>query len=117
MSIQRQLPGYILLDTERNSFGSKGTHLPLEIDPNEPLPGAGTTAQVQARRPYPAYGNLIYLESADFSTYHSLQVKIEKRTSHNLAFLLAETYAKSIDAGAQAGSTSNSSTGVGQQFV
>jgi hypothetical protein len=112
ISIQRQLPGDILLDTMY--FGSKGTHLPLEIDPNEPLPGPGTTAQVQARRAYPAYGNLVYLESADFSTYHSLQVKLEKRTSHNLAFLLAETYSKSIDAGAQAGSTSNSSTGVGQ---
>jgi hypothetical protein len=112
MSIQRQLPGDILLDVMY--FGSKGVHLPLEIDPNESSPGPGTTAQVQARRPYPQWGNMTFLESADFSTYHSLQIKAEKRTSHNLAFLFAETYAKSIDAGAQAGSTSNSSTGVGQ---
>lgn len=112
MDIQRQLPGDILFDV--GYIGSKGTHLPLEIDPNEPLPGPGTTAQVQARRPYPQWGNMTFLESANFSDYNSLQIKVEKHASNNLAFLFSETYAKSIDAGPQAGSTSNSSSGIPQ---
>jgi hypothetical protein len=112
ISLQRQLPGEILLDT--SYFGSRGVHLPLEIDPNEPAPGPGTTAQVQARRPYPTYGNMTFLESGNVSTYNSLQIKAERHTSKNLAFLLAETYARSIDAGAQPGSTSNSSAVIPQ---
>lgn len=107
IGVQRQLPGEILLET--TYIGSRGTHLPLEINVNQPAPGPGTAAQVQARRPYPVYANITWLESANNSDYESLQVKLEKHTSKNIAFLLSETYARSIDEGPQAGSTSNSS--------
>jgi hypothetical protein len=105
--IQRQLFGGTLLDV--TYLGSRGTHLPLEINPNQPPPGPGSATQVQAERPYPTFANVTLLESSNLSTYESLQVKLEKRAANGIAFLLSETYGKSIDSGASAGSTSNSS--------
>jgi outer membrane receptor protein involved in Fe transport len=112
MAIQRELPANILLDV--TYFGSRGTHLPLTTNVNQPLPGPGTAAQVQARRPYPAYGNITFYQSSNTSDYESLQMKLEKGFSHGIALLVSETFGKSIDYGAQAGSTSNSSKVGGQ---
>ena len=106
-SIQREVKGGMLVDL--TYLGSRGTHLPLEINPNQPFPSALGAAAVQASRPYPAYQNITLLESSDLSRYESLQIKVEKRAANGLAFLFSETYAKSIDSGSQAGSTSNSS--------
>ncbi|HYA18087.1 MAG TPA: carboxypeptidase regulatory-like domain-containing protein [Bryobacteraceae bacterium] len=112
--VQRQIPFDILVDV--SYFGSRGVHLPLEINPNEPLPSALNTTSTlqQAARPYPTWANMTFLESGNVSTYNSLQIKVEKHASKNLGFLLSETYARSIDAGAQAGSTSNSSSVIPQ---
>jgi hypothetical protein len=107
LGIQRELPENVLLDV--TYFGSRGTHLNLELNINQPQPAAGTAAQVQARRPFPAYSNVTMLESANNSDYESLQVKVEKRYSKGIALLLSESYGKSIDQGPQAGSSSNSS--------
>jgi hypothetical protein len=107
LGIQRELPAGILIDV--TYFGSRGNHLNLQRYINQPLPAPGTAAQVQARRPYPAYANITILESTNNSEYESLQVKVEKRYSQGIAFLLSETFGKSIDSGPQSGSTSNSS--------
>lgn len=106
-SVQRELKGGMLVDL--SYLGSRGTHLPLELNANQPLPSAGNANQVQASRAYPIYGNITLLEAANNSKYESLQIKVEKRASNGLAFLFSETFAKSIDSGPQAGSTSNSS--------
>jgi hypothetical protein len=105
--IQRQISEDILLDV--TYLASKGLYLPDTLNLNQPAPGPGTAAQVQARRPYPAYANFTIYESGNQSIYNSLQVKLEKRYSKGLALLLSETFAKSIDDGPQAGSTGNSS--------
>ncbi len=101
LGIQRQLP----LDTlfEVTYFGSKGTNLPLILNVNQPAAGPGTVAQVQARRPYPNYGNITEYISGGNSHYESLQVKAEKRYSKGLALLLSETFSKSIDYESQYG--------------
>ena len=78
-------------------FGSKGTNLPLILNVNQPAAGPGTVAQVQARRPYPNFGNITEYISGGNSHYESLQVKAEKRYSKGLALLLSETFGKSID--------------------
>jgi len=95
-------------------YASNGVHIPLSHSINQPLPGPGTTAQVNARRPYPTYGNLTLLQTIGNSSFNSLQAKLEKRLSHGLTFLTSYTWGKSIDNTPGAGSTSVSSKGSAQ---
>jgi hypothetical protein len=69
--------------------GSKGTHLANVIDQNETNPFTGP--------PYPQFSSVLYVESNANSTYHSMQIRSEKRVSHGLDFLAAYTFSKSID--------------------
>jgi hypothetical protein len=78
-------------------MGSKGTRLPNEVNINQPTPGPGTTAQVNARRPYPNFSTISWFESDGNSTFHSLQAKVEKRYSAGLSVLGSYTFGKSID--------------------
>jgi len=93
LNIQDQLPGNILI--EAAYVGAKGTHLQVLVDHNQdPTPGPG---DVQSRRPYPQYGPFTSIENHGNSSYHSLQLKAEKRLSGGLMFLSAFTYSKSIN--------------------
>ena len=61
----------------------------------EALMGPGNA---QARRPFPQFGNVTTISPMwGNSTYHSLNVKVEKRFSHGLNFLANYTFAKFID--------------------
>ena len=93
--VQRSISTTMLLDV--NYVGSKGTRLPNSRGINQPAPGAGTTAQVNARRPYPNFGNISWFESNANSNFHSLQARFEKRYSAGLSMLSSYTWAKSID--------------------
>ncbi len=75
-------------------LGSKGTHLYRQRQINQPRPAPGP---IQPRRPYPMFGSINGIESSGHSTYHSLQVKADKRFAKNFSFLLAYTFSKSID--------------------
>ena len=66
---------------------AKGTRLPNSRNINQPAPGVGTTAQVNARRPYPNFGNISWFESNANSNFHSLQMRFEKRYSRGLPAL------------------------------
>ncbi len=70
--------------------GSKGTHLSDVLDKNQPDPVTGIP-------PYPQFSSILFVESSANSSYNSLQLRSEKRTSHGLAMLLAYTYSKSFD--------------------
>jgi hypothetical protein len=78
--------------------GSKGTHLlqGAEINPAIYGPGA-TVSNVDARRIYQPIGGLQLASSNAWSTYHSMQVTIQKRWSRNFAILSNYTWSKSID--------------------
>jgi hypothetical protein len=122
-NIQRELPANILLDAAY--AGSKGTRLITnlynhnQVDPrhlslgslltadinssaaraaNIPYPYSGFTGSVaQALRPYPQYTGITRpYQNAGSSTYHALQMKVQKRFSHGLNFLVAYTMSKSI---------------------
>jgi hypothetical protein len=84
--------------------GSKGTHLPIALNPNVATPGAGAVA---ARQPYPTYGTIQAWENIGPSSYNGLQLSLEKRLQSGLSFLGSYTYSKSLDEGAGG----NSSTG------
>ncbi len=91
--IERQLPGQIGFEVAY--AGSKGTHLQVATDHNQvPVPGE---ADVQSSRPYPNFGAFTSIENRGNSTYHSLQLKGEKRLSHGVYLLSAFTWAKSIN--------------------
>jgi hypothetical protein len=95
LNVQRELTRSLVVEVGYQ--GSKGTHLPLLFNLNQPPPGAGTVAQKQALRPYPAFGNISYLTARGDSSFNGLVARIEQRFSHGLSFLLAYMHGKSID--------------------
>jgi hypothetical protein len=100
-SVQRELPARVLLDVAY--IGSKGTKLgrfrrfntPLHVITGKnlsPRPG-----DLQSLRPFPQLGVIFQRQHTANSTYHSLQIKTEKRFSGKLAFLASFVWSKSID--------------------
>jgi len=123
LSLQRELPGKILLDAAYvgqhgvNLVGSlsnldqvPGHYLSLgsllNADINDPAAAAagifapypGFTGSVaQALRPYPQFSNIgIYAEPTAANRYHSFQLKVQKRFSEGLSFLVSYTASKNI---------------------
>jgi outer membrane receptor protein involved in Fe transport len=97
LTVERQLvAGFVL----RTSYaGSKGTRLaaPRELNPAVYAPGA-TTATTNQRRPYqPAMGSAPLLESVGNSTFHALQMTIERRYQKGLTVLANFQFSKAID--------------------
>ena len=74
--------------------GSKGTHLIRSRDLNQPRPAPGDLVD---RAPYPQFGNILFIESAAASSYHSLQVTYSRPLASNLSMLAVYTLSKSID--------------------
>ena len=93
--VQRELSSSMVLEV--TYFGTKGTHLPINRNINQPLPSG--IAGVTNPRPYPGFANITWIESTGNADYHSLQVKFEKRYSAGLSFLASFTYGHSIDDG------------------
>ncbi len=100
MGIQRQLRKDMLFEVDY--FGNDSNHLQQEQNINQPLPGAGTSQQVQARRPYPSYngvplGAITWIQFSGNGHYESLAARLNKRYAYGLSFLASFTYGKSID--------------------
>jgi hypothetical protein len=74
--------------------GSKGTHLLRSLDLNQPYPGPG---DLTTREPYPQYSNIFFTESGADSSYHSLQLSLNRSMGHGLSLLVSYTSSKSID--------------------
>ncbi|HMI50699.1 MAG TPA: TonB-dependent receptor [Candidatus Saccharimonadales bacterium] len=93
LAVQRALPGQMSLEVAY--AGSKGTHLQVVTDQNQVVdPGPG---DVQSRRPFPDFGSFTSIQNRGNSTYHSLQLKLQKRFSSGLSFLSAYTVGKAIN--------------------
>ncbi|MBI3695150.1 MAG: carboxypeptidase regulatory-like domain-containing protein, partial [Acidobacteria bacterium] len=99
LTVQRELPSGITVDA--GYVANKGTKLGELVFYN--IPTLGPTATIQARRPFPAWGTALSLDSYVTSNYNSLQVKTQKRFSRGLSFLTAYTWAKSIDLSSERG--------------
>ncbi|MGH9657129.1 MAG: hypothetical protein ACRD96_01220, partial [Bryobacteraceae bacterium] len=89
--VQQQLARTIVVDAEY--VGNKGSRIQGRNAFNIPEPALGG---VQARRPFPRYSGFSYISSDVSSTYHALQLKLEKRLSAGLWFLTSYTFAKSL---------------------
>jgi hypothetical protein len=93
VAIQQGLPSSI--SVELAYAGSKGTHLQSLTDQNQVrTPGPG---DIQSRRPYPTFGPFASIQNRGNSTYHSAQLKVEKRYSQGLSFLTSFTWSKAIN--------------------
>ncbi len=81
-------------------FGSKGTHLNVEVNANQLVNGAKPIPTLSASSPIdPGFtlGNILIYESAGNSNYNGLWVTANKRIGSGLQFSTAYTFAKSID--------------------
>jgi outer membrane receptor protein involved in Fe transport len=98
LGIQRQLPAGLVLDA--SYVGSKGTHLILTRDINQPVASA-IVASVQvnpnAVRPYPGFASINTYETTGNSIYHSLQGSVVKRLSAGFSIQGSYTWSKLID--------------------
>jgi len=99
---------------EAGYHGSRGVHLPFDYNINQvPLDNLtssersqiaaaidsppGTAPIVDALRPYPGFNAISLFADSATSTYHSLQMKLERRFSGGLNLLAGYTWSKSID--------------------
>jgi hypothetical protein len=99
-SYQRQLTGDTTL--EAGYIGTTGLYLARERDLNQ-LP-TGTTfrpenagANVNYLRPFKGFANIPMLEHSGRSTYHGLQVEVNRRLAKGLLYGFAYTYSKTMD--------------------
>jgi outer membrane receptor protein involved in Fe transport len=98
LGFQRQLPAGIVLDA--SYVGSKGTHLILSEDINEPFASAAVVTQgisPNSLRPYPGFAAISTYQTRGDSNYHSLQVSVVKRMGHGISLNGSYTWSKSID--------------------
>jgi len=80
---------------EVDYIGTKGTKLGnLHLFGNQPEPGVG---DLQPRRPYPDFNQMLFTSPDANSLYNSLQAKLTKRFSGGFTFLASYTWAHSID--------------------
>ncbi len=78
----------------RTSYlGSKGTHLPITIDVNEPVLGPGT---LQTLRPYQPFGDIYLYQSTRNDSLNQAQVGVNHRTGLGLEFGLQYSFTKDL---------------------
>jgi hypothetical protein len=96
LTFERQLGGSVV--TRAAYVGAKGTHLRLNSETNPAVFGpAATVANTQQRRLNPIFSAIEQAFAAGDSSYHSLQVGVEKRMSRVLSLFSNYTFSKSID--------------------
>jgi len=79
-------------------IGNLGRRLTYTDDLNYAryAPGA-TTGNIQQRRPYQDFGSVLMTLSDSMSSYHGLQLSVERRVARSLSFEVNYTFSKSID--------------------
>jgi hypothetical protein len=83
-----------VVSVETAYVASKGTKVEYARPINRPSPGPG---DIQARRPFPRLGDIFSVENSGFSSYQSLQAKLEVKPWHGLSILGSYALSKSID--------------------
>ena len=96
-AVQRQLRGNTMFET---TYQANLSHRlgGANVNINEIRPEVRGRTADQRLRPFPQFGNVtLYSPAWGNSTYHSMNVKVEKRFSHGLNFLANYTWSKFID--------------------
>jgi hypothetical protein len=92
LNLQRELGNTV---AEIGYLGSFSRNLESLRAFNESIPGA--TGSVLSRAPYPEFGRIQVVNNTGKASYHGLSVKLQRRHSKGLSYLLGYTFAKSID--------------------
>ncbi|MBI5280674.1 MAG: TonB-dependent receptor [Candidatus Solibacter usitatus] len=98
LTVQKRLPGRFY--AEAAYVGSAGKNLSLQYDGNRPITPVVTgpgVPSLSARRPLKGYDAITTVKSTGQATYHSLQMKVERRVASGLTVLGAYTWAHAID--------------------
>jgi hypothetical protein len=74
--------------------GAFGRNLVRKRNLNQPVPGPGA---IDARRPLAGFGDILMVESQARSTYHGLQVSLDRRLQQGLEAHAAYTLSRSMD--------------------
>jgi hypothetical protein len=107
LSVQRELPGNMLLDVAY--VGNHAVKLLLLADYNQARPltlaelalPAAQRPSLDARRPIQGFRSISANLPAAYSNYHALQVKFERRFSKGVYLLNSFTWSKAIDNASQ----------------
>ncbi len=97
-SVQRQVTKDLTVGAAY--VGTSSHNLPFARDINYPVLTATATsagANILARRPNPAFGAVLQLQSDQTASYHGLQITSAMRMSHHLTFNAFYTYSKTRD--------------------
>ncbi len=80
-------------------IGNLGRQLSYDQDVNYAryIPGNSSTKNIQQRRPYQNFGTILIANSGSTSSYHALQVSVERRVADNFSFEWNYTFSKTID--------------------
>jgi hypothetical protein len=80
--------------------GTSSSNLPFARDINYPIVNATATAagaNILARRPNPAFGAVLLLNSDQTASYHGLQITSDMRMSHHVTFNAFYTFSHTRD--------------------
>ncbi len=99
-SVQRQVTSSLAVSA--SYVGSLSHDLPFAVDLNYPsLIATPTTpvltTNVQARRPNPAFGAVLSMQSGQTASYNALQITATQRTSRHVSFNAFYIYSKTFD--------------------
>ena len=93
--VQREMTPNLLLDIAY--VGNKGTKLPGFRNLNTPAVIVNANGTNSAGlRPYPALGDIQWVENRVNSTYHALQMQVDKRFSSGLSAMASYTWSKAL---------------------
>lgn len=98
LNIQRELRQNVAVTA--GYFGSKGTHLRISRNINQPIDGVRPFLRLSNSSPVLAgtsLGNIIQIEGSSNSSYNALWATFSKRLSRNLQLDASYTWSKSID--------------------
>ena len=96
LGVQYQLPAEMLWEV--SYAASKGSRLYGFYNGNQAVPTTDSSSPTAVRRPVPSIDTSIdTLRSNDVSNYNSLQVRLEKRPTHDLQFQVSYTYSHALD--------------------
>jgi carboxypeptidase family protein len=94
-NIQRQISNSTVLEV--GYLGSIGDKLQRLMSLNGSVPGA--TGSAASRQDFPEFSVIQTVSSNSYSSYNSGSLKLTRRLSSGLSYLLSYTYSKSLDAG------------------
>jgi len=98
LNIQREITQNVTLMA--GYFGSKGTHLIIRRNLNQPINGVRPYSNLSPTSPIlpgAAIGNITQVESAGVSSYNAMWVTATQRLKRNLQFNASYTWSKSLD--------------------